>query len=99
MKYRKKPVIIDAFRIGYDKAMPDWFTDRVTANVIELHCDNEDTRDVFDPCINQWAFIETLEGTMKASNGDYVIRGVSGECYPCKPEIFDKTYERIDIDD
>ena len=34
MKYRKKPVIIDAFRIGYDKVMPDWFMDRVTANVI-----------------------------------------------------------------
>ena len=99
MKYRKKPVIIDAFRIGYDKVMPDWFMDRVTANVITLHCDNEDTRDAFDPCINLWAYIETIEGTMKASNGDYVIRGINGECYPCKPEIFNRTYEKVSEDE
>ena len=37
--------------------------------------------------------IETLEGLMNVSNGDYIIIGVSGEAYPCKPDIFDKTYE------
>ena len=99
MKYRKKPVIIDAFRIGYDQVMPDWFMDRVKADVIILHCDNEDTRDAFDPCINLWAYIETIEGTMKASNGDYVIRGINGECYPCKPAIFNKTYEKVSEDE
>lgn len=40
--------------------------------------------------------IDTLEGTMKASIGDYIIKGVRGEFYPCKPEIFKETYERID---
>lgn len=40
--------------------------------------------------------IETLEGTMKASQGDYVITGVNGEIYPCKPDIFEKTYEDAD---
>ena len=99
MKYRKKPVIIDAFRIGYDKVMPDWFMDRVKADVIILHCDNEDTRDAFDQCINLWAYIETIEGTMKASNGDYVIRSINGECYPCKPEIFNRTYEKVSEDE
>lgn len=40
--------------------------------------------------------IRTLEGDMKISEGDYIIKGVSGEFYPCKPEIFEKTYEVVD---
>lgn len=40
--------------------------------------------------------IETLEGTMRASVGDYIITGIDGEQYPCKPDIFEKTYERVD---
>ena len=43
-------------------------------------------------------FIRTLEGDMKISNGDYIIKGVNGEFYPCKPDIFEKTYERVDDD-
>jgi hypothetical protein len=39
--------------------------------------------------------IETLEGTMRASPGDYVIRGVNGEIYPCKADIFEMTYEEV----
>ncbi|ATP93536.1 MULTISPECIES: hypothetical protein [Bacillus] len=40
--------------------------------------------------------IETLEGTMKASPGDWIIKGVHGEIYPCKPDIFEKTYKPLD---
>lgn len=40
-------------------------------------------------------YIETLEGTMKADVGDYIITGVNGEQYPCKPDIFNKTYEMV----
>ena len=58
-KYRKKPVIIDAYQT--DKEMD----------------------------------IETLEGIMHASVGDYIITGVNGEQYPCKPDIFEKTYEPV----
>ncbi|MBO6247678.1 MAG: hypothetical protein J6N54_02560 [Bacteroidales bacterium] len=58
-KYRKKPVIIEAYQ-----------TDK------ELD-------------------IETLEGVMHASVGDYIITGVNGEKYPCKPDIFEKTYEEV----
>ena len=43
-------------------------------------------------------FIETLEGVMRASPGDWIITGVNGEQYPCKPDIFDKTYEVIPND-
>lgn len=39
--------------------------------------------------------IETLEGNMKANSGDWVIMGVNGEVYPCKPDIFEKTYEKV----
>lgn len=60
MKYRKKPVVIEAYQ-----------TDK------ELD-------------------IETLEGTMHASVGDYIITGVRGEQYPCKPDIFEQTYEPAD---
>ena len=44
----------------------------------------------------QVVFIETLEGTMRADPGDYIIKGVNGELYPCKPDIFAKTYELVD---
>ena len=39
--------------------------------------------------------IHTLEGDMEASIGDYIIKGINGEFYPCKPDIFDKTYEEV----
>ena len=39
--------------------------------------------------------IHTLEGTMRCSNGDYIIKGINGEFYPCKPDIFEKTYEPV----
>ena len=39
--------------------------------------------------------IKTLEGVMDARIGDYIIKGVNGECYPCKPDIFEKTYEEV----
>lgn len=42
--------------------------------------------------------IETLEGVMTADIGDYIIKGVKGECYPCKPDIFHMTYEEISED-
>jgi len=77
MKYRKKPVEIDAIR---------WTGD----NKLEI----------FDFCnmsyINdQELRIQTLEGSMIASVGDYIIKGVMGEFYPCKPDIFEMTYEKI----
>lgn len=42
-----------------------------------------------------WIEIKTLEGVMKASEGDYIIKGINGELYPCKPDIFIKTYEEV----
>lgn len=47
-----------------------------------------------DGPIKEVELIETLEGVMRADVGDYIITGVNGERYPCKPDIFEKTYER-----
>ena len=82
MKYRKKPVVIEAVRFMIDDSLPDWFMDRVTKNIIITH--NDGTCD-----------IKTLEGAMKANKGDFIILGVNGEVYPCKPDIFEKTYEVV----
>lgn len=89
-KYRKKPVVIEAFKYGIDNR-PDWFCDKVTSNDIITHfpTDRKETQDFY-------CEIKTLEGTMRGELGDFIIQGVNGEIYPCKPDIFEKTYESID---
>lgn len=87
MKYRKKPVVIEAMQ----------FLDNVEtiANLADF-IDNQDLRvDYADP-ENPVIKIENLEGAMAASVGDYIIKGVQGEFYPCKPDIFEKTYEAVE---
>lgn len=79
--YRKKPVVIEARQLR-----PDIVTN------IATWCGGA-TRGVSLPR-EQWAVdIETLEGTMRAEMGDWIIKGVKGEFYPCKPDIFEATYE------
>ena len=80
-KWRKRPVIVEAFRYWTDPR-PEWFCDKVTTREIitfETHCE-----------------IRTLEGVMRGEVGDYIIQGVKGEIYPCKPDIFEATYERAE---
>jgi len=86
-KFRKKPVIIEAFRLNERGLVAeDWFWDAVTRNDIITHCFGKHEP---DPA---WCEIKTLEGTMIANAGDYIIQGVNGEIYPCKADIFQKTY-------
>ena len=86
-KFRKKPVVIEAFRLnGRGLVAEDWFWDAVTRNDIIMHCFGKHYP---DPA---WCEIKTLEGTMIANAGDYIIQGVNGEIYPCKADIFQKTY-------
>lgn len=84
MKYRKKPVVIDAekFDGSYDSAklIVAWSCGACTA-------DNGDGT----------LSVVTAEGTMKANPGDWIIKGVKGEFYPCKPDIFEATYELVDV--
>lgn len=86
MKYRKKPVIIEAIQ----------FEDN-SDRIVEIHefMGGDTIRVNYEDKDNPYLKIETLEGTMKASVGDYIIKGVNGEFYPCKPDIFEKTYERV----
>ena len=86
MKYRKKPVIIEAIQ----------FEDH-SDRIIEIHefMGGDTIRVNYEDKDNPYLKIETLEGIMKASVGDYIIKGVNGEFYPCKPDIFEKTYERV----
>ncbi len=86
-KFRKKPVVIDAVQ---------WRGDNL-AEVQSLAKDNSFNQ-VIDIGAGRLA-IPTLEGTMHASFNDWIILGVAGEVYPCKPDIFDATYEEITTDD
>lgn len=79
-KYRKLPVEIEAF-VYWHENRPDWFCDKVSSNdIITFETHCE---------------IKTLEGIMRGEVGDYIIKGIKGEIYPCKPDIFEKTYEAI----
>lgn len=79
MKYRKKPVVIEAVRF-------------IGSNYEEIRkFIGQDTL-----CSDLSIVIPTLEGDIVAQKGDYVIKGVQGEFYPCKPDIFTKTYEKTE---
>jgi len=90
MKYRKKPVVIEAEIIAHlIKAaesnwnmLPDWVKENYEKGKIIFISDHVE--------------ITTDEGVMRGEKNDYLIRGIKGEIYPCKPDIFEKTYELAD---
>lgn len=88
-KYRKKPVVIEAMRFesgrtpGHGYEVATWCGGRFNTDV--KPSDHTDVRYSIS--------IPTLEGVMTADEGDWIIRGVQGEFYPCKPDIFEATYE------
>lgn len=81
MKYRKKPVVIEAVQ----------WTGKNQTEIFAFTKAGEIGEDFMSSDIE----IVTLEGTMKASPGDWIIKGVKGEFYPCKPDIFEATYEPV----
>lgn len=83
-KYRKKPVVIEAVQF-FDNSDTLVELSEFMGSVAVSYEDPE----------NPLVKIQTLEGTMNASVGDYIIKGVNGEFYPCKPDIFEKTYEKV----
>lgn len=85
--YRKKPVEVEAFQVGVDP-LPSWFVDHRRQE--RLRCLPGSSSLEF-PAYR----ITTLEGEMLAGKGDFVIKGVEGELYPCKESIFKATYEKV----
>jgi len=89
-KFRKKPVEVYAYRWtanSYDE----------TTKIIEWILSNGGTARFidYDPSMGKYIAIDTLEGIMRAMPGDWIIRGVKDEFYPCKPDIFEATYEEV----
>ena len=95
-KYRKLPVVIEAVQVTWENwselcefiKLP-WGPNGVhgTYHKDGAQCDNSTDKNAL--------VIPTLEGNMLALKGDYIIKGVNGEYYPCKPDIFEKTYEEV----
>lgn len=98
-QYRKRPVVIEAIRFtgGAENATPiiDWIL--AGGGTARWHepLDEWTSEDgtLGHPASPEHLAIDTLEGTMRADVGDWIIRGVQGEFYPCKPDIFEATYE------
>jgi hypothetical protein len=90
-KFRKKPVVIEAVQLT-----------EFNASVVEHFVGDYLRRHYFGDIVDRSSpydglIIQTLEGAMLAKNGDYIIKGVNGEFYPCKPDIFEKTYEKVEL--
>ena len=92
-RYRKLPVEIEAFQMPTvnseaDVSFPAWFEVAKKQGTVFDETDPNNLKAVW--------YVRTLEGVMKINDGDYVIQGVKGEIYPCKPDIFEATYELIE---
>ena len=82
MKYKKKPLIIEAVQFDGTDESVDWLLPQLISGEIGRATNK--------------LYIQTPEGVMTANVGDYIIKGVNGEFYPCKPDIFEKTYEPVE---
>ncbi len=91
-KYRKKPVVVEAVR--WTGSNLEEIRNFVGSDLIENYIEHFDIKRTLKEMLVDIA-IDTLEGTMRADYGDYIIKGVQGELYPCKPDIFLATYEEV----
>lgn len=92
MKYRKKPVVIEAMLFKTNNEPNDANLDEIV-EWVNSHAKGVTSLARHD---STQIYIATIEGTMTAQVGDYIIRGVSNEFYPCKPDIFALTYEPVE---
>lgn len=84
-EYRKKPIVVEAVQyLGYE-SLPE----------IAQFMKDEYLRVLFKP-VSEQLIIPTLEGDHEANVGDWIIKGIKGEFYPCKPDIFEQTYEKVE---
>lgn len=95
-KYKKKPVVVEAFQYDGDLKgsdgkyyVPDWAVEAFEKGVLYYQLPVSPLHPPME------LYVKTLEGDMRVSVGDYIIKGVNGELYSCKPDIFEKTYQLI----
>ena len=86
-KYRKRPVVIEAIQLKLDSSNIN--------QIVAISEEFEAIRFHVGEKSGYNLLINTLEGKMTANPGDWIIKGVKGEFYPCKPDIFEKTYEKV----
>lgn len=91
-KFRKKPVVVEAVR--WTGSNLEEIRNFVGSDLIEECVELFDIKRTLKEMLVDIA-IDTLEGTMRVDYGDYIIKGVKGEFYPCKPDIFLATYEEV----
>lgn len=99
MKYKKKPVVIEAVQLRWDtwSEMCDHATVGELSKGFPMGTDKDpETGEALENG-GPGLLIPTLEGVMLGRPGDWIIKGVNGELYPCKPDIFEKTYELADV--
>jgi len=94
-KFRKKPVVIDAMLLT-EKTIRDVYSFIFNEPDLSSIQASDQWEEYERIVLRNGLKIKTLEGEMTASMGDYVIKGVNGEFYPCKPDIFEKTYEKVE---
>ena len=94
MKFRKKPVVIEAKQLTYE-SFDDVFRwiESGGGSVEQWEWDSDEAS---MPNPVNYMMIKTLEGDHKAQLNDWIIKGIAGEFYPCKPDIFEATYERVE---
>lgn len=80
MRYRKLPVTVEAFQLGYE-TFPKWAEDALLDGTLRIEDDH--------------VIVRTLEGVATAYLGTFIIKGVDDELYPCQADIFHETYERV----
>lgn len=79
-KYRKKPVVVEAER---------WWPGRVVDGVEDAN------KKACGHSTERGPHVHTLEGALQISTGDWIIKGILGEFYPCKPDVFEQSYEEV----
>ena len=97
MKFRKKPIVIEAFQMTLERRFnnidwPQWLHEAWNKPDLSegaLTIDPDDTK-------REKLVMGTLEGVHRILWGDWIIKGINGELYPCKPDIFEKTYELVE---
>lgn len=96
-KYRKKPIVFEAFQMTPERRnnrerWPEWLRAAWGLRVSDMGA-------VFPPGLDAYMLaIRTLEGIVLIDWGDYIVRGAEGEIYPCKPDLFEATYEAVEGD-